>query len=118
MSAQPESHIRVGPDTHPETPAFTAVRAVATTPPRAPIDDTKSARTALKTILVMRGITYARLADLLTAQGITETETSIAQKVRRGTFLLAFMYQCMRAIGVTELVLSVPGDQPSGVVKV
>jgi hypothetical protein len=73
-----------------------------------PFDDAETARTALKTILVTRNITYAQLAALMAAQGVQETETSIAQKVRRGTFQLSFMYQCMRAIGESELVLTVP----------
>jgi Domain of unknown function (DUF6471) len=88
-------------------------------PPRAlvPFDDTETARTALKTILVARNITYAQLAELLAAQGVQETETSIAHKIRRGTFQLSFMYQCMRAIGVSQLVLDIPTQRSPDVAR-
>lgn len=84
--------------------------AIGGAPPTMPFDDTETARQALKAILMRRNITYAQLAGLLTAQGVQETETSIAQKIRRGTFQLAFMYQCMRAIGVSEVLLTVPTE--------
>lgn len=76
-----------------------------------PLDDAdypEAARRALKTIIGVRNITYAQLAARLTALGVPETEASIAQKVRRGTFQLAFFLQCMRAIEVSEVTLTVP----------
>ncbi|MHB9835089.1 DUF6471 domain-containing protein [Paraburkholderia terrae] len=71
-------------------------------------DFSEAARRALKTIIGVRDITYAQLAARLTALGVPETESSIAQKVRRGTFQLAFFLQCMRAIEVSEVTLTVP----------
>ena len=91
--------------------------AMSGTPAIATFDDTETARQAIKTILMRRNITYAQLASLMTAQGVEETETSIAQKVRRGTFQLAFMYQCMRAIGVSEVTLTVPTQHTPGIAK-
>lgn len=88
-----------------------------TGPVSAPFDDTETAKQALKTILMHRNITYAQLATLMAAHGVQETETSIAQKIRRGTFQLAFMYQCMRAIGVSEVTLTVPTHQTPGIAK-
>jgi hypothetical protein len=75
------------------------------------VDYAESARRALKTILSVRGITYAQLAEKLSALGYAETEASIAQKVRRGSFQLAFFLQCMRAIGVSQVTLTVPTSQ-------
>lgn len=86
-------------------------------PVSASFDDSETAKQALKTILMHRKITYAQLAKLLAAQGVQETETSIAQKIRRGTFQLAFMYQCMRAIGVSEVTLTVPTQHTPGIAK-
>ncbi|NUX98892.1 hypothetical protein FSB64_40190 [Paraburkholderia sp. JPY454] len=70
----------------------------------------------MKTVLSTRGITYAQLADRLSALGHVETETSIAQKVRRGTFQFAFFILCMKAVGVSRVSIDVPtGDSSNAI---
>lgn len=53
-----------------------------------------------------RGVTYAKLAVLLQAAGINETQTSLANKISRGTFSFVFFLQVMRTIGATDLSLA------------
>ncbi|NIE63058.1 DUF6471 domain-containing protein [Burkholderia sp. Ax-1719] len=70
---------------------------------------TDSASRTLKRLLGQRGATYADLAVKLSEIGINETEMSISQKVRRGTFQFAFFLQCLEALGVDKLSLGRPG---------
>ncbi|MGF6803365.1 hypothetical protein OKW48_006861 [Paraburkholderia youngii] len=80
------------------------------------LDYAEFARRSLKTVLSTRGITYAQLADRLSALGHVETETSIAQKVRRGTFQFAFFILCMKAVGVSRVSIDVPtGDSSNAI---
>ncbi|WP_201260407.1 DUF6471 domain-containing protein [Burkholderia catarinensis] len=72
------------------------------------LDYTEFARRSLKTVLSARGITYAQLAEKLSALGHAETEASIAQKVRRGTFQFAFFILCMRAVDIAQVSIDVP----------
>ncbi|MFK7975554.1 MAG: DUF6471 domain-containing protein [Halioglobus sp.] len=59
----------------------------------------------LKSELKRKGVTYAQLVEKLAAIGITEKEINIANKLSRGKFSAAFMLQCLRVIGITELRL-------------
>jgi hypothetical protein len=77
----------------------------------AEIDFVAAARRILKSVLREREITYAELAAKLAAKGIAETETSIAQKLRRGTFQFSFFLQCMSAIGMVQVNLTVPSPE-------
>jgi hypothetical protein len=77
------------------------------------VDYGESARRALKSIVSTRNVTYAQLAERLADIGVLETETSIAQKIRRGTFQLAFFFQCLRALGIDQVTLTVPSTEPS-----
>jgi hypothetical protein len=72
------------------------------------LDYAEFARSSLKAVLSKRRITYAQLAEKLSALGHAETETSIAQKVRRGTFQFAFFILCMKAVGVARVSIDVP----------
>jgi hypothetical protein len=80
------------------------------------LDYAEFARRSLKMVLSTRGITYAQLADKLSALGHAETETSIAQKVRRGTFQFAFFILCMKAVGVAHVSIDVPTADSSNAI--
>ena len=54
---------------------------------------------ALKAELKKRDISYADLADKLTAIGVTEDRRNINNKIGRGSFSAVFFFQCMEAIG-------------------
>ena len=53
----------------------------------------------LKAELKRKGISYADLADKLTAMGVPETERNISNKISRGSFTAVFFVQCLTAIG-------------------
>jgi hypothetical protein len=55
--------------------------------------------------LKRRNLSYADLADRLTALGVKETERNISNKIARGGFTAVFFLQCMEAIGVQHLHL-------------
>lgn len=57
------------------------------------------ARRVLRCELARRDVGYKRLAQLLERIGVEETQSSIANKLSRGTFSFAFFLQCMAAIG-------------------
>jgi Domain of unknown function (DUF6471) len=63
------------------------------------------AKNLLKGELKRRGVTYAQLAEKLTAMGIPETERNLNNKISRGGFSGAFLLQCLEAIGATEVRL-------------
>jgi Domain of unknown function (DUF6471) len=66
----------------------------------------EKAKNLLKGELKRRGVTYATLAEKLTAMGIPETERNLNNKVSRGGFSAAFLIQCLEAISVKEVRLS------------
>jgi hypothetical protein len=57
------------------------------------------ARNMLRAELMRRGLSYARLVELLARVGIEETEAAIKNKVSRGRFTHVFFLQSMVAIG-------------------
>jgi hypothetical protein len=59
----------------------------------------------LKAELARRGLTYAGLADKLSAIGIRDNERNISNKISRGTFTAVFFVQCMEAIGAKTIHL-------------
>jgi len=63
------------------------------------------AKNLLKGELKRKGITYAQLAEKLTAVGVTENERNLNNKISRGGFTMAFFMQCMEAIEVNEFRL-------------
>jgi len=67
-----------------------------------------SARNILKAEIVRRGMTYERLAKCLRDMNVEETSSSIANKLSRGTFSFVFFLQCMRALGVENVVVEIP----------
>ena len=63
------------------------------------------AKNTLKGELKRRGITYAALAERLERIGVTETERNLNNKISRGGFSAAFLFQVMMAIGAKEIRL-------------
>jgi hypothetical protein len=53
----------------------------------------------VKAELKRKGVSYAGLAERLTALGIPETERNISNKLSRGSFTAVFFVQCLIAIG-------------------
>lgn len=70
----------------------------------------------LKAEIARTDITLAKLAMRLQRLGVPETETTLKNKLYRGTFSMAFFMQCMRALGQGGVdVNSVIGSQvPKG----
>ena len=52
----------------------------------------------LKSELKRQGVTYAQLADL-----IGDKEPNVRNKLSRGKFSAAFLFQCLSAIGLREV---------------
>lgn len=59
----------------------------------------------LKAELKRKGVTYAQLVEKLAAIGVEEKEANIRNKLSRGKFTAAFMFQCLEAIGTTNISL-------------
>jgi hypothetical protein len=59
----------------------------------------------LKAELKRRNLSYADLAEKLTAIGIKENQRNISNKIARGTFTAVFFVQCMEAIGCRTIHL-------------
>jgi hypothetical protein len=59
----------------------------------------------LKAELARRDLTYANLADKLSAIGIKDNERNISNKISRGTFTAMFLVQCFEAIGAKTVHL-------------
>lgn len=64
------------------------------------------AKNLLKAELKRKGVTYAELAKKLSAMGISETERNLNNKISRGGFSAAFLFQCLSAIGTQDIRLS------------
>ena len=64
------------------------------------------AKGILRAELLRRAVTYKKLAKLLQAHGIHETERSLANKISRGAFSFVFFLQVMRVLGVTSVSLA------------
>lgn len=64
------------------------------------------AKSILRVELTRRGVTYRKLARLMQANQMHETERSLANKISRGMFSFAFFLQVMRVLKVTHISLS------------
>lgn len=62
-------------------------------------------RRFLKAELKRAEVTYGELAERLKEHGLEETEASIANKLRRGTFAATFFLAAMKAIGAEQVRL-------------
>ena len=61
--------------------------------------ETKAANT-LKAQLKLKGVSYAQLAEL-----IGDKEPNVRNKLSRGKFSAAYLFQCLDSLGVTDLRL-------------
>lgn len=59
----------------------------------------------LKAELKRKGVTYAQLTGKLGEIGIDEREVNVRNKLSRGKFSAAFLFQCLDAIGTEEVRL-------------
>ncbi len=60
----------------------------------------------LKAELKRREMTYGNLAERLNAQGLEESEASVANKLSRGTFPATFFLAVLTALNLETLKLS------------
>ena len=60
----------------------------------------------LKAELKRKGVTYAGLVEKLAEIGVQEKEVNIRNKLARGKFSAAFLVQCLEAIEVKSLQVS------------
>lgn len=72
-----------------------------------PVDWPAEARLVVKGFLGREGVTYAALAERLQAMEVNETESSIANKMARGTFPLVFLLQCASALGKHQITIDI-----------
>ena len=63
------------------------------------------AKGIIRAELKRRNLSYADLADRLTAIGVPENEKNVNNKIARGGFTAVFFLQCMEAIGVNTVHL-------------
>ncbi len=63
------------------------------------------AKGVLRAEMTRRQISYADLVNLLASVDVKETEANLRNKVSRGSFTAAFLFQCLAAMGVTDLHL-------------
>lgn len=52
-----------------------------------------------------KGVSYADLVKALGEAGVKETEANLRNKVSRGSFTAAFLFQCLAVMGVKTLHL-------------
>lgn len=64
------------------------------------------AKGIIRAELKRRSLSYADLAERLTAIGVKETPQNVNNKIARGGFTATFFMQCMEAIGVTTIHLN------------
>lgn len=58
------------------------------------------AKNLVRAEMMRRGVSFAKLPDLLAKMGVADTETNLRNKVGRGRFTIVFFLQCMKALGV------------------
>jgi hypothetical protein len=63
------------------------------------------AKGVLRAEMTRRQISYADLVRLLAEAGVKETEANLRNKVSRGSFTAAFLFQCLGVMKVTNLHL-------------
>lgn len=68
-----------------------------------PEDWNKRATLVLKSILTRRNIKYNELVSRLSLIDVKETQSSISNKISRGTFSFAFFIQCMEVLEIKEI---------------
>lgn len=83
---------------------------------QARFDWPSAAARLLKAEIARTDITLAKLAKRLQRLGVPETESSLKNKLYRGTFSAVFFLQCMRALGQGPVDVSsvVDSEIPKG----
>lgn len=66
------------------------------------------AKRLLRAELVRRGVSVEELAGKLAQLGMVESPKSLAVKISRGKFQLAFFLQCMAALEAGTVTITVP----------
>lgn len=69
------------------------------------IDWSAYAKGVLRAEMLRKGMSYADLVGALGAAGVKESEANLRNKVSRGSFTAAFLFQCLSAMGVKTLHL-------------
>ncbi len=63
------------------------------------------AKGLLRAEMTRRSVSYADLVRMLAVGGVKETEANLRNKVSRGSFTAAFLFECLNAMGVKTLHL-------------
>lgn len=63
------------------------------------------AKGVLRAEMQRKGMSYADLVKVLDENGVKESEANLRNKVSRGSFTAAFLFQCLTAMGVKTLHL-------------
>ena len=63
------------------------------------------AKGVLRAEMTRRSVSYADLVRMLEEGGVKETEANLRNKVSRGSFTAAFLFECLSAMGVKTLHL-------------
>ena len=74
--------------------------------PKPQTDYAAIAKNVLRAELRRRGISYAELAEKLTAAGFPENEKNLNNKIARGTFSAEFFMQVMGVIGAKAIQIA------------
>ncbi len=59
----------------------------------------------MRSEMTRKGLSYADLVNALAEAGVKESEANLRNKVSRGSFTAAFLFQCLNAMGVKTLHL-------------
>lgn len=63
------------------------------------------AKGVLRSEMARKGVSYADLVEALANEGVKETVVNLRNKVSRGSFTAAFLFQCLSAMRVTTIHL-------------
>lgn len=63
------------------------------------------ARGILRSEMAKQNISYLQLVERLESIGVQEDERNLRNKVSRGKFTAAFLFQCLSALGSRQLPL-------------
>lgn len=72
-------------------------------PERNPYEE--RAANLLKAEIKRKGLTYAQVIERMEANGVSENERNLRNKLSRGKFTAAYLLQVMEAIGAFEVRL-------------
>ncbi|MCL6251067.1 DUF6471 domain-containing protein [Altererythrobacter sp. KTW20L] len=57
------------------------------------------AKNLVRAEMMKRGVSFAKLPEMLEQQGVFDNEPNLRNKVGRGRFSIVFFLQCMKALG-------------------